>query len=116
VCAEANTALRVVSADFEILYISLGIQITTFIPTTTSKCSSPRWPLIIDSRQDTNDIPSEALPSAHLSQSRSRSYFTTDGQSVSQYVLVLSTLVALATRYYYFLSDSRCLVSVGRPL
>jgi hypothetical protein len=39
--------------------------------------------------------------------SRSRSYFTTD----SQYVLVSSTLVELATRYY-FLSN----VSMGRPL
>jgi hypothetical protein len=35
---------------------------------------------------------------------RSRSYFTTDGRSVSQYVLVSSTLVGLATRYY-FLSE-----------
>jgi hypothetical protein len=39
---------------------------------------------------------------------RSRSYFTTDGRSVSQYVLVSSTLVGLATRYY-FLSESCCL-------
>jgi hypothetical protein len=37
-----------------------------------------------------------------------RSYFTTDGQSVSQYVLVSSTLVGLATRYY-FLSECCCL-------
>jgi hypothetical protein len=45
-------------------------------------------------------------------QGRSRSYFTTDGrsvsQSVSQYVLVLSTLVGLATRCY-FLSECCCL-------
>jgi hypothetical protein len=34
---------------------------------------------------------------------RRRSYFTTDGQSVSQYVLVTSTLVGLATRYYFLL-------------
>jgi hypothetical protein len=34
---------------------------------------------------------------------RSRSYFTTDGQSVSQYVLVSSTLVGLVTRYYFLL-------------
>jgi hypothetical protein len=40
-------------------------------------------------------------------------YFTTDG--VSQYVLVSSTLVGLATRYY-FLSEICRLVSVGRPL
>jgi hypothetical protein len=37
-----------------------------------------------------------------------QSYFTTDGRSVSQYVLVLSTLVGLATRYY-FLSECCCL-------
>jgi hypothetical protein len=42
-------------------------------------------------------------------------YFTTDGQPVSQYVLVSSTLVGLATRYY-FLSECCCLVSVRRPL
>jgi hypothetical protein len=45
-----------------------------------------------------------------LSECRSRSYFTTDGQSasqsVSQYVLVTSTLAGLATRYY-FLSECR---------
>jgi hypothetical protein len=35
-------------------------------------------------------------------------YFTCDGQSVSQYVLVSSTLVGLATRYY-FLSECFCL-------
>jgi hypothetical protein len=35
-------------------------------------------------------------------------YYTTDGQSVSQYVLVSSTLVGLATRYY-FLSECCCL-------
>jgi hypothetical protein len=34
-------------------------------------------------------------------------YFTTDGQSVSQYVLVSSTLVGLSTRYY-FLSECCC--------
>jgi hypothetical protein len=34
-------------------------------------------------------------------------YFTTDGRSVSQYVLVSSTLVGLATRYY-FLSECCC--------
>jgi hypothetical protein len=39
---------------------------------------------------------------------RSRSYVTTDGQSVSQYVLVSSTLVGLATRYF-FLSECCCL-------
>jgi hypothetical protein len=52
-----------------------------------------------------------------------RSYFTTDGQSVSQsvsqYVLVSSTLVGLATRYY-FLSECCCLkfavLFLGRPL
>jgi hypothetical protein len=38
-----------------------------------------------------------------------------DRRSVIQYVLVLSTLVGLATRYY-FLSECCCLVSVGRPL
>jgi hypothetical protein len=38
-------------------------------------------------------------------------YFTTDGQ----YVLVSSTLVGLATRYY-FLSECCGLVSVARPL
>jgi hypothetical protein len=37
-----------------------------------------------------------------------RSYFTTDGQSVSQYVLVSSTLVGLAT-IYYLLSECCCL-------
>jgi hypothetical protein len=37
-----------------------------------------------------------------------RSYFTTDGRSVSQYVLVSSTFVGLATRYY-FLSECCCL-------
>jgi hypothetical protein len=41
-----------------------------------------------------------------------RSYFTTDGRSVgrsvSQYVLVSSTLVGLAIRYY-FLSEGCCL-------
>jgi D-serine deaminase-like pyridoxal phosphate-dependent protein len=31
-----------------------------------------------------------------------RSYFTTDGRSVSQYVLVSGTLVGLAIRYYLF--------------
>jgi hypothetical protein len=35
-------------------------------------------------------------------------YFTTDGRSVSQYVLVSRTLVGLATRYY-FLSECCCL-------
>jgi hypothetical protein len=40
--------------------------------------------------------------------SPSRNYFMTDSQSVSQYVLVLSTLVGLATRYY-FLSECCCL-------
>jgi hypothetical protein len=48
-----------------------------------------------------------------------RSYFTTDGQSVSQYVLVSNTLVGLATRYYFLsecLSEICGLVSVGRPL
>jgi hypothetical protein len=39
---------------------------------------------------------------------RSRSYFTTDGRSVSQYVLVLNTLVGLVIRYY-FLSECCCL-------
>jgi hypothetical protein len=38
-----------------------------------------------------------------------------DWRSVNQYVLVSSTLVGLATRYY-FLSKGCCLVSVGRPL
>jgi hypothetical protein len=51
---------------------------------------------------------------------RSRSYFTTDSQSVSQYVLVSSALVGLATRYY-FLSECCCLKFAvlylwGRPL
>jgi hypothetical protein len=32
---------------------------------------------------------------------RSQSYFTSDGQSVNQYVLVSSTLVGLATRCYF---------------
>jgi hypothetical protein len=40
--------------------------------------------------------------------SRSWSHFKTDGRSVSQYVLVSSTLVGLATRYY-FLSECYCL-------
>jgi hypothetical protein len=44
-----------------------------------------------------------------------RSYFTADSQSVSQYVLVSSTLVGLATRHY-FLSECCGLVFVGRPL
>jgi hypothetical protein len=44
-----------------------------------------------------------------------QSYFTTDGQSVSQCVLVSSTLGGLATRYY-FLSGICGPVSVGRPL
>jgi hypothetical protein len=35
-------------------------------------------------------------------------YFTTDGRAVSQYVLVSSTLVGLATRHY-FLSECCCL-------
>jgi hypothetical protein len=39
----------------------------------------------------------------------SRSYFTTDSQSVSQYVLASSTLVGLTTRYY-FLSEYYCLI------
>jgi hypothetical protein len=45
-----------------------------------------------------------------VSQSRFevRGYFTTDGRSVSQYVLVSSTLVGLVTRYY-FLSECCCL-------
>jgi hypothetical protein len=36
------------------------------------------------------------------------SYFTADGRSVSQYVLVSNTLVGLAT-IYYFLSECCCL-------
>jgi hypothetical protein len=43
-----------------------------------------------------------------LKTSRSRSYFMTVSQSVCQYVLALSTLVGLATRYY-FLSECYCL-------
>jgi hypothetical protein len=43
-----------------------------------------------------------------LDNSWSRSYFTTDSQSVSQYVLVWSTLVGLETRYY-FLSECCCM-------
>jgi hypothetical protein len=39
---------------------------------------------------------------------RSRSYFTTNSQSVSQYVLASSTLVGIMTRYY-FLSECYCL-------
>jgi hypothetical protein len=39
---------------------------------------------------------------------RSRSHFTTGGRSVSQHVLVSSTLVGLATRYY-FVSECCCL-------
>jgi hypothetical protein len=39
---------------------------------------------------------------------KARSYFTTHSQSVSQYVLVSSALVGLATRYY-FLSECCCL-------
>jgi hypothetical protein len=49
----------------------------------------------------------------------SRSYFTTDSQSVSQYVLVSSTLVGLVTRYYIvgmLLSEICGLVSIWRPL
>jgi hypothetical protein len=42
-----------------------------------------------------------------LCQTRSRSYFTTDSQSVSQYVLASSTVMGLATRYY-FLSECCC--------
>jgi hypothetical protein len=37
-----------------------------------------------------------------------QNYFMTDSQSVSQYVLVFSTLVGLATKYY-FLSECCCL-------
>jgi hypothetical protein len=37
-----------------------------------------------------------------------RGYFKTDGRSLSQYVSVASTLVRLATRYY-FLSECCCL-------
>jgi hypothetical protein len=40
--------------------------------------------------------------------SASRSYPTTDSKSLSQYVLVSSTFVGLATRYY-FLSECYCL-------
>jgi hypothetical protein len=47
--------------------------------------------------------------------SGNRSYFMTDSRSVSQNVLVWSTLEGFATRYY-FLSESFGLVSVGRPL
>jgi hypothetical protein len=36
--------------------------------------------------------------------SRSRSYFTTDGQSVSQYVLVSGTPSGPKTRFYFLLS------------
>jgi hypothetical protein len=36
--------------------------------------------------------------------------------TVSQYVLISSTLVGLATRYYFLLSENCGLVSVRRPL
>jgi hypothetical protein len=42
--------------------------------------------------------------------SRSRSFFTTDSQSVSQYVLVSSTLVGLSTRYYFLSEFNSCLL------
>jgi hypothetical protein len=42
----------------------------------------------------------QLYPSALGLGGTSRSYFTTDGQSASQYVLVLSPLVGLATRNY----------------
>jgi hypothetical protein len=45
---------------------------------------------------------------------KSLSYFTTDSQSVSQYVLVSSPFGLLIR--YYFLSESCCLVSKGHPL
>jgi hypothetical protein len=45
-----------------------------------------------------------------------RSFFTTDSQSVSQYVLVSSTLVGLANVAGMLLSQIRGLVSVGHPL
>jgi hypothetical protein len=44
----------------------------------------------------------------YLPTAEGRSYFTTDGQSVSQYVLVSSTFVGLAPRYC-FLSECCCL-------
>jgi hypothetical protein len=40
----------------------------------------------------------------HHSRIRSRSYFTTDGQSVSQYVLVSGTPLGPMTRFFFFLS------------
>jgi hypothetical protein len=49
------------------------------------------------------------------SRRRSKSKLLHDWRSVSQHALVSSTLVGLATRYY-FLSECCCLVSVGRPL
>jgi hypothetical protein len=44
----------------------------------------------------------------------SRGYFATDGQLVSQYMLVSSTLVALATRYYSRKTTDPYVV-LGRP-
>jgi hypothetical protein len=52
------------------------------------------------------------LPFEDRSRSRSRSYFTTDGQSVC---LGVEPAPGLVIRYY-FLSEGCCLVSVGRPL
>jgi hypothetical protein len=51
---------------------------------------------------------SSPVSTALYIRSRSWSYFTTDSQSVSQHVLVSSTLLGLATRYY-FLSECWCL-------
>jgi hypothetical protein len=52
---------------------------------------------------------------------RSRSYFTTDGRSVSQSAcLGVEPTLGLVTRYYFLVRrlpyESRGLVSVGRPL
>jgi hypothetical protein len=52
--------------------------------------------------------PQSAQPLPYKPDIRSRTRVTTDGQSVSQYDLVSSTLVGLATRYY-FLSECCCL-------
>jgi hypothetical protein len=88
----------------------------------TPDCSS--LPSLLTSNSGPNQLPaqtcaqiggfegSQAVPASlsgsqlfhysrvQASRSRRRSYFTTDSQSVSQYVLVSSTLVGLATRYY----------------
>jgi hypothetical protein len=54
-------------------------------------------------------------PLTNLSKSKSKSKSCYDRRSVSQYVVVSSSLWNLWRRYY-ILSESCCVVSVGRPL